>query len=45
LSSGEKANENKKLAYPPSEMIQDIRRCAEARKIKMEVLSGQKKQE
>jgi hypothetical protein len=45
LSSGEKASENKKLGYPPSEMIQDVRRSAEARKIKIEVLSDRRKQD
>ena len=45
LSTGQKAKESEKLSYPPSETIQGIRRHAEAYKIKVEVLSGQQKQE
>lgn len=44
-SSGEKVGEGKKLGYPPSQVIQDVRRCAEARKIKIEMLSDRRKQE
>jgi hypothetical protein len=45
LSTGQKSKESEKLSYPPSETIQGIRRHAEAYKIKVEVLSGQQKQE
>jgi hypothetical protein len=44
LSTGEKARESAKLSYPPAEIIKDIRRYAEAHKIKVEVPSGQQKQ-
>jgi hypothetical protein len=45
LSTGQKAKESEKLSYPPSETLQDIRHYAEARKIKVDVLSAQQKQE
>jgi hypothetical protein len=45
LSTGQKAKESEKLSYPPSETIQDIRHYAEARKIKVEVVPAQQKQE
>jgi|GraSoiStandDraft_24_1057298.scaffolds.fasta_scaffold37465_2 hypothetical protein len=37
----QKAKQGEKLSYPPSETMQDIRHYAEARKIKVEMLSGQ----
>ena len=41
LNTGEKAKESAKLSYPSAEIMQDIKRYAEAHKIKVEVLSGQ----
>jgi hypothetical protein len=40
--ANQNAKEGDKLSYPPSETIQDIQHYAEARKIKVEMLSGEK---
>lgn len=46
LGSSKKAtNESAKLGYPPLEMVQEIQHWAEARKIKIEMLSSHQKQE
>lgn len=44
-SLGQKAKTSEKLNYPRSETIRDIRRYAEAHKIKVEILSSQGKPE
>jgi hypothetical protein len=42
--AGQDAKESQKLRYPSSETVQDIRRFAEARMIKLDLLSDQQGQ-